>query len=480
MIDDLRSFIKKTEELGECKLVEGADWELEIGSIAEVMGTVPDSPMLLFDSIKGYPKGYRVLTNVFPKLSRLVLALGFPEMKNKREVVSYYRQKLKDGVVPVAPVEVDNAPVKENVITGSKIDLFKFPVPRWHALDGGRYIGTGDTVIMRDPDDGWVNLGTYRVQIHDKDTATVWIAPGQHGALIRQKYWDRGQSCPVVVTCGQDPLLFLIASVKIPWGSSEYEYVGWLRQNPVKVTRGPSTGIPIPATAEIALEGEIVPPDVETRKEGPFAEWIGYYASGSSMEAALKVKTVLHRDDPIILGCPPVMNDSAQAGGCIRHVALLWNELESMVPGIEAVWVLEDARGVNIPVVSVKQMFPGHAKWVAQAVNGCRTVGRQYGRFIIVVDEDIDPFNSSEVLFALASRCDPASAIDIVRGCPSSPIDATIIGSKRDSGDFTMSRALVLACKPYHLRNQFPPTFKLNQEETAMIRKKWSKLFTQV
>ena len=95
----------------------------------------------------------------------------------------------------------------ENIHVGDKVDLFEFPIPKWHDLDGGRYIGTGHFVIQRDPDEGWINLGTYRVQVHDKNTATIFMSPGKHGDIIRRKYWDKGQSCPVAVVCGAEPLL---------------------------------------------------------------------------------------------------------------------------------------------------------------------------------------------------------------------------------------------------------------------------------
>ena len=416
MLDDLRGFIEAVEQLGECKRVENADWNLEIGSIAEVAGEMPNQPMLLFDPIKGYPKGYRIITNAFATPRRMALAMDFPEMTSEEELVRYWRKRLQEDLKPVPPIEVKTGPVMENVLTGDEVDLFKFPVPKWHKLDGGRYIGTGDTVIMRDPDEGWINLGVFRTQIHDKKTATIYISPGHHGRIIREKYWAMGKPCPVVVTCGQAPIVFFAAGAPSAWGSSEYDYAGWLRNKPVEVVKGIVTGLPIPATAEIALEGEIVPPEVESRDEGPFGEWTGYYASNIRPEAACRVKAILHRNNPIILACPPFMNLRASQGGNMRKVAELWNELESLVPGIKKVWALEDAKGLYIPVVSVKQMYPGHAKQVGLAVTSSRAAA-YHGRFVIVVDDDIDPNKTSEVLWALATRCDPATALEIVTGC---------------------------------------------------------------
>lgn len=479
MVTDLRDFIKGVERLGECRVVEGADWDVEIGSISEVVGATPEPPMLIFDSIKGYPKGFRVATLTLGTVKRFALAFGFPEMSDTKELVCYWREKMREGVKPLPPVEVKTGPVKENVLIGDEVDLYKFPVPKWHKADGGRYIGTGDVVIMRDPDEGWVNLGTYRTQIHkqDKTKAMIWVSPGHHARLIREKYWAKGKACPTAVVCGSEPLLFWVAQKQEPWGSCEYNFAGWLKNKPVEVVKGVVTDLPIPAAAEIVLEGEVMPPEVDSAEEGPFGEWTGYYASNVRTEATFRVKAVLHRNDPIILGCPPLMNYRASYGGSLRKASMLWDELDRIVPGVEGVWAPEDGRGLNIPVISLRQMYPGHAKQTALAVAASKTAGFE-GRFIIVVDDDIDPFNISEVLWALATRCDPETQIDIMRGCWSNPLDPTINPEKRRLRDWTNSKALILACKPYHWREAFPPTFKLGTGEVKRIKQKWSWLFS--
>lgn len=476
MVNDLREFIKGVEECGELKLVENADWDLEIGSLSEVVGATPNPPMLLFDSIKGYPKGYRIVTAVLGTVRRFALALGFPEMHDERTMVEYWRAKLREEVKPIPPVEVERGPIQENVQVGDEVDLWKFPSPKWHALDGGRYIGTGDAVITKDPEEGWIDAGAFRVQVQDRDTATIWMSGGKDADIIRHKYWDKGQACPAVVVPGIDPLLFLVAGMRLPWGLSELDYAGGMRGKPIEVIKGRITGLPIPAAAEIALEGEIVPPEVELRDEGPFGEWPGYYASSVKPQAAFKVKAVYHRNNPIILGCPPLMGYRSSYGGSLRRAALLWNELDGVVPGVKGVWLLEEAKGTYMLVISIKQMYPGHAKQAGLAASAGLTAG-YHGRYIIVVDDDIDPFSTAEVLWAMSTRCDPETQIDIVRGCWSTPLDPTISPEKRKQGDYSASRAIILACKPYHWMKDFPPSFKLSIEEQKRVRDKWAWLF---
>jgi 4-hydroxy-3-polyprenylbenzoate decarboxylase len=323
-----------------------------------------------------------------------------------------------------------------------------------------------------------VNLGTFRTQIHDKNTATVYISPGKQTDIIRRKYWAKGKACPAVVICGSEPVLYYVAAIQFPWGNSEYGIAGWLKNSPIKVTTGISTDLPIPATAEIALEGEMLPPEVEKREEGPFGEWTGYYASGAKLQPVFRIKSILHRNNPVILGTPPLMNfASAYAVTTAQRLAMLWNELDNIVPGIKGVSALEGARGLYMPVISIKQMYPGHAKHTALAAASSRILAYHYGRYVIVVDDDIDPANTSEVLWAIATRCDPSTSIDILRGCWSTGLDPTISPLQKAEGNLTNNKATVIACKPYHWMEKYPTSFKLSLEEVTKVKEKWHHLF---
>ena len=163
---------------------------------------------------------------------------------------------------------------------------------------------------------------------------------------------SKGQACPVVVCCGQEPLLWAASAWEhVPWGVSEYDFAGGLKNEPITVTRGVTTDLPIPATAEIALEGEIVPPEVEEREEGPFGEWPGYYVMGTTMQPAFRVKSILHRNNPIIQGNPPSHLPAVWSLG--RHyqkAAVLWDELDRQLPGVTGVRMLDEAAMHSIVV----------------------------------------------------------------------------------------------------------------------------------
>ncbi len=475
LFNDLREYLQKADELGQVNRVEGADWHLEIGSITELQQSVPNAPMLLFDNIKGYPSGYRVVTDFVNTEFLLDLAMGFPLEARGIEIVRLWKEKLKEGVKPIPPVEVSTGPVMENVHMGDEIDLFEFPTPQWHDQDGGRYIGTGVLIIQKDPDNGWVNLGTYRTQVQDKNTATVFISPAKHGDIIRKKYWAKGQSCPVAVVCGSEPMLWVAGPTALPVGYSEYDYVGGLRGQPVKVVKGPTTGLPIPAGAEIVLEGELLPPGVDDRLEGPFGEYTGYYASGARNEPSFLVNCVMHRNDPIITGHPPLVRRSHVECRPYIVAAGLWDELEKHLPGIKGVWLYCEAGFEPIVTISLKQMYAGHAKTAGLLAAGLRSEAEAC-RYIIVVDEDIDPSNMADVFWALGQRSDPAKSIDIITGLCNNPLNPMNSPEDRSKRNYTHSRAIIMACKPYEWIKDFPMSIKSSPEVLKRTKEKWGKV----
>jgi len=275
MYDDMQSFISALDKKGKLRKIDGAHWDLEIGTIHEIVSE-RQGPALLFDQIPGYPKGYRVATNLLNFKMAQKLALGFDEAMADMEVIRYWKEKMKD-FVPVPPEQVDDAPIFENILTEEKLDLFMFPTPKWHEDDGGRYIGTGVITITKDPEEGWVNCGTYRVMIQDQKTLSFYVSPGKHGRMMREKYWAKGEPCPVVICFGMDLMLYTLSTISLPWGVSEFDVTGFLKGKPIQVVKGKATGLPIPATAEIAVEGFAPPPSEDVRPEGPFGEWTGYY-----------------------------------------------------------------------------------------------------------------------------------------------------------------------------------------------------------
>ena len=238
--EDVRQWLDLVEAMGELKHIKGADWNLEIGAMAELIyrergGTIP---ALLFDRIKGYPEGFRILFGQHCSYRRLALAAGLPMDSVGLKLVSRFKEKL-NMLQPIPPRIVKNGPILENKMAGDEIDLLKFPVPKVHELDGGRFIGTACIAVTRDPEDGWLNLGTYRAMVHDRNSMGLFMSSaGKHGRMHMEKYFKQGNPCPVVLCVGQDPLLLLAAGNPIELGYSEYDYCGGIRGRPFELVEG--------------------------------------------------------------------------------------------------------------------------------------------------------------------------------------------------------------------------------------------------
>lgn len=471
--NDLRDLIERFADMGELAHVNGADWDLEIGAVAEMVAqhTPGRSPAVLFDEIQGYPKGFRILSGAANSFRRLAYVLGLPEPTDEVALARSLRQRLNSDFRLIPPVEVADGPILENILEGDDIDLFRFPVPKVHELDGGRYIGTDDMIVMRDPDDGHINLGTYRICAHDRNTAGIWISPGKHGRFIREKYHAMGQPCPVLISCGQDPLLFLASHQEIRGGVSELDYAGGQRGRPFEVIPSRTHGLPIPANAEIVLEGWIYPDD--TRLEGPFGEFMGYYASEASQQPVVRIERIYHRNDPILtLAVPSRPPENFTFARSAVKAAMIWDEVEKAgLAGVTGVWCHESGAGRLFNVIAIKQGYPGHATQAGMLAANCRA-GNYAGRWTIVVDDDIDPASINDVIWAMSTRCDPKEDIEIIRRAWSTPLDPMLAGPPYES-----NRAVVNACKPWGRLKDFPITAEASPALRQKVREKWPDLF---
>ena len=461
--DDLRGWLAEAERLGELRTVRGASWQEDIGLAAEAVIKEDDGPAVLFDDVPGCAPGHRVLMNVFAGRRRN-MTLGFSDELTKAELSdACYESYIKER--KTIPHEVvDDGPIFENVLTGDAVDLMKFPTPVWHADDGGRYIGTGCYSITRDPETGGLNAGTYRAMIHDARSVGVFMVPGKHGQVHRQKYFDRGEPCPIVMVLGSDPVSFYAACTEVPAGVCEYDVVGGMRGEALKVVEGRITGLPFPANCEIAIEGYLHAGHL--REEGPFGEWTGYYASGEHPEPVLEIEALYHRDDPIILGVPP-MGGGSDDRAILRSAMLKQALADAGVPDVANVWCHEVGSSRMLHGVAIHQRYPGHAKQAGHIAAQCHATNYA-NKYIIVVDDDIDVTDLEELWWALLTRSDPANSIDIISGTRTSPADPSLTPEQRARDDLTNSRAVIDACRPFHWRDQFP---KVNAPSPAQAKK---------
>lgn len=361
----------------------------------------------------------------------------------------------------------------ENVFNGADVDLLKFPTPRFHEHDGGCYIGTGCVVIMRDHDSDWVNVGTYRLMLHDEQHVGLYISPGKHGRLIRERYWNHGQPCPVVVSLGQDPLLTALGGIEVPYGTSEFEVAGWVRGEPTPVIMSDLTGLPVPATGEIVIEGFLYPDD--QREEGPFGEWTGYCAGGRAPAPG-------HQGGAGAASGQP--DDDGRADRTATDRRHLLPRRAALGDDLGA------ARGRRHPrrhrgLVARSQRWTALDHRVGQAdVRRAREAG-QHGGLAVPCRRIREPLRRGrrrrhrrdDVIWALCTRCDVDGGITTLTNAWSTPLDP--MSYPREKPVFN-SRLVIDACRPWARRETFPRSVVPSTEYKAEIIAKWSDVLPEI
>ncbi len=473
---DLRVWLSEIRKIGELRDVSGADWNLELGAISELNVKKDLPPALLFDEIAGYAKGYRVLTCSTSSPARLSSILRLPIQRSHKGLVDVLRGKpaqWQSEAPQFDPVVTKTGSALENVMRDGAVDVLAFPAPLWHELDGGRYIGTGCSVVTRDLDSDWVNVGTYRVQALDRSHVALDMVPGKHGRIHYEKHKQAGKRFPVAIVLGGDPLGYLISGIEVPFGMCEYNYMGSILKQPVAVIRGELTGLPFPAASEIVLEGFVEPNDERT--EGPFGEFHGYYPGKAGTAPAVSIHRIYYRKDPIIVGSPPAKppNDYSYSKAVMRS-ALLHDALGAAgVPDVRAVWAHEIGGARMFNVVAIKQRYAGHARQAGHILGQCG-VGAYMSRYSVVVDDDIDPSNLQEVMWAVATRSDPAIDIDIIQRGMGSKNDPMYVAYPY-AAPFS-SKAIIDACRPWDHLEDFPAVAEASKALQEKIRAKWKDL----
>jgi 4-hydroxy-3-polyprenylbenzoate decarboxylase len=320
---------------------------------------------------------------------------------------------------------------------------------------------------MRDPASGWINASIYRVQVHGPNRVTIQFDHGgRHGAIIARKYWESGKPCAVAVVNGEDPALFIAGFEYLAAGVSEYDFAGAIKGAPIEIFSGPVTGLPIPAYAEIILEGHLLPLSETSLLEGPFGEFTGYFAADKRPCPVMEIAAIHHRNDPILLGSPPMKPPRFHFGLPFR-AAGIWSNLEAVgVTDVVGVW---QHVSQLMTVVALKQRYDGHAKRAALIA----AANSYMGRLVVVVDDDVDPSNLADVMWAVTTRCEPSEQTDIIRNAWSSALDPRIPAEAKERGVTSHSKLIIEAVKPFAWIDRFPKLSALSHADARAIEAKW-------
>lgn len=468
--EGLRGFIKVLESHDELKRVKvEVNWNLEVGAIMHEVNR-QRGPAILFENVKGYP--IPLIVGALTTIRRIALALGLPPETSPLQVIQEYKERVKK---PLDPKIVSSGPCKEKIYHGKDVNLYSFPAPLWHEMDGGRYIGTLHSVVCRDPETNWQNSAVHRVMVHDKQTCGIYFAPGQHNELIYSKYEQMEKPMPIAIAIGLDPVCILASAAGFPAYINEWTMAGALKGAPLELVKCETVDLGVPVDAEIVIEGEV--PVGERRDEGPFGEHPGYFGGSRVPRPVINVKCITHRENPIFQGTyegmPPNEDHMITF---VNHSALAWKIFEDI--GFVGI------KGINFPpgadpwlsaIIGIEKRYEGHGIDASRALLASK-VG-SFLKHVVVVDEDIDIFDLGNVLWAINTRFQARRAIitHLEHGSmldPSKPLEWGGV-TDRMVIDATWPMTYEFPPRAEWGGLRHPPTLKPSQSLLDQVRKRW-------
>lgn len=400
MPKDLRSFLRDliAARPGEVKRVSApVDPRFGATAIAERFARDNQYPALYFEKVGS--SRIPLVLNLTATYDRLAVALE----TTLQELVPVFGERMTRPLA-ARDVQRDSAPVKEQVWTGEEVDLGKLPLLTHNELDGGPYITSG-IGIMRDPDSGTINAGLYRHQVYSRNELGVWFIDGHHGSYIYRRYEERGQPAPIAIAIGHHPAVVMGAVCRLPGIGGEFDAAGGLLGESVEVTRAETCDLPVPARAEIVIEGEVIPH--ERRHEGPFGEWPGHYTA-EGPKPVIRVTAITMRRHPIYYDVFSANREHLVLGSLPR-MGSIYRNVKAVVPGL---------RAVNVPAHSRMHCYLAISKTrdaeVKKAAFAALNTESENLKMIVVVDDDINVFNDGDVMWAIGTRFDAARDLLVI------------------------------------------------------------------
>lgn len=410
--DDLRSFLDALEKEGQLlRISEEVSPEPDLAAAANAAGRIGEgAPALWFDNVSGFTDA-RIAMNVHGSWRNHAKALGLPKETSTREQVEEFARRWDD--FPVAPVRREDAPWKANSVSGEDVNLFDvLPLFRLNDGDGGFYLDKA-AVVSRDPDApedfDKQNLGIYRIEVIGTDRLALQPVPMHDIAQHLRKAEELGEDLPVAITLGNDPVVPIVAGMPMAYDQSEYEMAGALRGEPMPIATAPLTGFDVPWGSEVVIEGRI---ESRVRQiEGPFGEFTGHYSGGRRMPV-VRIERISYRTNPIFeslyLGMP--WTECDYLVGPNTCVPLL-KQLRAEFPEVKAVNAMY-THGLLV-IISTAKRYGGFAKAV-----GMRAMttphGLGYVSQVILVDEDVDPFDLPQVMWAQSAKVNPSEDVVVI------------------------------------------------------------------
>lgn len=390
---DLREFLKELKEKMPDELVtvkKEVDPKYELCGVLRKFQEKNMFPAAYFEKVSGTQ--VPVVSNIMASRARQALAL-----ETTPDALSQEYAKRQDNLQD--PVLVDDAPVKQNKMIGEEVDFSKFPNITHCEGDGGPYISSGIT-MLKDPETGITNWGIYRLQIKEKNKICISTGKYAHGDHIMRAAEEKNKPLEVAVMIGHHPLVYLTSQFRGGMDISEQQVAGGLLKEPLRVVKGETIDINVPADAEIIIEGEI-PPGV-WEDEGPFGEYTWYMSTFGDTARIINIKAITYRDNPIyqdLFSAHPEHNLT----GLVGREATVFRKVKAAIPTLKAVTLPFSSCCRHAVYLSIKKEFDGLGKNAGLAA----LTADPFIKLAIVVDDDIDVYNEAEVMWAVTTRVQP-------------------------------------------------------------------------
>lgn len=365
-------------------------------------------PLVIFENVKG--SDIPLVANMHADFERLRLGLGMKQGGVREFVAEAAARQAK----PIKPVTVKTGPVQEIVLTGDDIDVEQLPVCTYHELDAGKFITAG-LALMRDPDTGIDNIGIYRHQVHEKNLLGAQLSETADANVIWKKYEERGEPCPIAIIIGHHPAFFIGSLCFSSLDTNELDLAGGMLQRPVELVPCKTIPLAVPADAEIVLECVTRPG--ERRAEAPFGEYPGTYGP-ERMNPVLEITAITRRAKPLYQNAFVGHADNLLLSGVIR-TPFIEDTVKIACPTVREVAIPRAGRFRFMCFISIRNMIEGEAKQAAMAA----FVADPFLKFVVVVDEDVDVHNDTDVLHAIATRVRGDHDIFMVPYAKGSPLD---------------------------------------------------------
>jgi 2,5-furandicarboxylate decarboxylase 1 len=417
---DLRAFIAAVEAeqpdrvVHIDKPVNPADFE--VTAILQQLEDEGRNPMAIFHrplNLLGEVSEFPLITNIYAERERCAQALGLPVGDAKFPLSLEYGRREKERIPPTV-VPRDQSPVKDVVQIGDEVDLRRFPIVRHHHMDPAPYIDM--TPVMKDPDSGAYNGAYLRMMYKGPRKLGLHMSP-RHNWQITRKYEERGLPTPVAIVVSHHPAFFLGTLNVAPFGDDDYEVIGSVAGQSLRLTASETWGddFMVPADADIVIEGEI-PPNVR-EVEGPFGEFPGTYGP-QRLRWVIDVKAVTYRKGAIYQDVFVGHADDWIQGGLPKE-ARIYNLIKAVVPSVTAVHLPTSGVCRLHCNVSIDKKVDGESKQAAFVVLGAVDMIKH----VFVVDADVDVFDDRQVLWALATRVQADQAIDVIKNAKGNTLD---------------------------------------------------------